>query len=390
MKLAATKSMAASSSRVDFTPLRFTSRAIRYEIPALLTNTEVKSLHLPVDRLDEDSSKCIIMMLKQHDFGPRVEEIHLSRIPDENSHHDRRHRASLVRIVLSLKHSAQLKKLVISETSLNDNEISAVASMLYDSKSLRSLVLRQCDIDHRSASTIACALTKNTALESCDFSNNPIGDAGVSALAVLLERNASVKKMKLSGTRLGPKGAAAIAPAISSDSHLEVLDLSRNSIGDVGSGKIAVALKSNKKMRQLSLRQNDLSDVGGLCLLLSLYDGNNLPSIVDSNHTLHHLILSHNKVGRKCLRDIERVRSMNLLESERETIRQKVAFFLTDRARASGFGGDVMTKMPTLARCMPDLLAVVANTEHITALYHLVKAVDPSILFEPKNSRTRA
>ena len=343
------------------------------------------ALHLSTDRLDEACTKCIVMMLEQDNFGPRIEELHLTHIPDENSeHHSRnRNKAPLIQIVLSLKHSTRIKKLVISETALNANEISAVASILYDIKSLRSLVLRQCSIDHRAASKISCALASNKSVESFDFSNNPLGSRGVSALAVALEINTTIKKLKLSGTHLGIEGAVAIASVITSNSTLEVLDLSRNSIGDMGSSKIAIALRSNKAVRQLSLRQNALSDVGALCILLSLYDSKNLQAILNCNHSIRYLNLSNNEVGRKCLLNIETARRMNLPESEKETIGQKVAFFLNNQSNTSCFG-DGMT-----VKCMPYLLSAVGNTENITPIYNLVKNVNMPAIFEPKSCTSK-
>lgn len=378
--------MEASSSKVDFTPSSFTAHDIRYEIPALLTNPSVKSLHLPTDRLDEASTKCILMMLERDDVGPCIEELCLSHvpIPGENRDSDRdgrKHGNKLpfTRIVLALKHSTGIKKLTIADTTFNANDTSAVASILYDIKSLRSLVLRQCGIDYKATSKIACALASNTSVQLFDFSNNPIGNRGVSALAVALEINTTLKKMKLSGTRLGIEGAVAIASVITNNSTLEVLDLSRNSVGDMGSSKIAIALKSNKSVRQLSLRQNCLSDIGAMCISLTLYDNKNLQTILGCNHSIRYLNLSNNEVGRKCMLDIETARRMNLFESEKETIRQKVAFFLNNPSNTSYFG-DSMT-----VECMPYLLSAISNTENITSLYNVVKYVNMPDLFEPKS-----
>lgn len=362
--------MAASPSEVDYTPLSFTAHSIRYEIPALLTNPAVKVLHLPTDRLDEACTKCIAMMIERDDIGPRIEALHLSHIPECGS-------AQLVQIVLALKNNAWIKKLVIHETALNPNEISAVASILYDLKSLRSLVLRQCGIDHKAALKISCALASNTSVHLFDFSNNPITNRGVSTIAVALEINTTIKKLKLSGTHMGIEGAVAMASVITNNSTLEVLDLARNSIGDMGSSKIAVALKSNKSIRQLSLRQTGLSDIGAMCILLSLYDDRNLKAIFDCNHNIRYLNLSNNFLGRKCVLDIETARRMNLHESEKETIRQKVAFFLYDQSNTSCFG-DSMT-----VKCMPHLLSAVSNIDNITPLYNVIKCVNMPAMFEP-------
>jgi len=372
--------MAASSNKIDFTPSSFTARSIRYEIPALLTNPSVKALHLPTDRLDEACTKCIVMVIERDDVGPRIEDLHLSHIQGgDNDRDGRKHsEAPFIKIILALKQSIRIKKLSISETALNANEISAVASILYDTKSLRSLVLRQCGIDYKAASKISCALASNGSVQSFDFSNNPIGNRGVSALAVALEINTTIKKLKLSGTHLGIEGAVAIASVITNNSTLEVLDVSRNSIGDMGSSKIAVALKSNKSLRQLSLRQNYLSDVGAMCISLSLYDLKNLRAVLGCNHNIRYLNLSNNEVSRKCLLDIETARRMNLLESEKGTIRQKVAFFLSDPSNTSCFGDEITVK------CMPNLLSAIGNTENATPLYHLVKNVNMPALFEPK------
>jgi len=374
--------MAVSSIKVDFTPSIFTARDIRYEIPALLTNPSVKALHLPTDRLDDACANCILMILERDDFGPCIEELHLSHelVPRENSDRDRRKHSESIftRIVLALKHCTDLNKLKIAETTFTANITSAVSSILYDIKSPRSLVLRQCGIDYKAALKISCALASNTSVQLFDFSNNPIGDRGVSALAVALEINTIIKKIKLSGTHLGIEGAVAIALVITNNSTLEVLDLSRNSIGDLGSSKIAIALKSNNSVRQLSLRQNCLSDVGAMCILLSLYDHKNLQTILECNHSIRYLNLSNNDMSKKCMLDIETARRMNLHQSDNETIREKVAFFLTNPRNASCFRDSMTVKY------MPYLPSAISNTENITSLYNVVKYVNMPALFEPK------
>mmetsp|Transcript_22507 Transcript_22507/g.42495 ORF Transcript_22507/g.42495 Transcript_22507/m.42495 type:complete len:100 (-) Transcript_22507:25-324(-) len=70
---------------------------------------------------------------------------------------------------------------------------------------------------------------------------------------------------------------------------------------------------------------------------------------------------------------------MNLHESEKESIRQKVGFFLTNPGNASCFG-DIMT-----VKCMPHLLSAVSNAENIASLYNVVKYVNMPALFEPKS-----
>lgn len=372
--------MMASSSKIDFTPSSFTEREIRYEIPALLTNQSIKVLHLPTDRLDQACTKCIVMILERDDVGPQIEELHLShtRRDENNGRSNKNSESPFIQIVQSLKHSTRIKKLVISETPLDASEISAVASILYDIKHLSSLVLRQCGIDHKGASKIACALASNKSVKSFDFSSNPVGNRGASALCVALEINTTIKKIKLSGAHLGIEGAVAIASAITSNSSLEVLDLSRNAIGDMGCSKIAIALKSNKCLQQLSLRQTSLSDIGALCVLLSIYDPKNLQTIIGCNHSVRYLNLNNNEVRRKCLLDIETARSMNLLQTEQERIRQKVAFFLNDESNTSCFK-DGMT-----FKCTPYLLSAVGKNDNITALYHVLKNVHMPAMFEPK------
>lgn len=284
--------------------------------------------------------------MERDDVGPRIEELHLSHIPGESKEGRKHGVTPLVQIITSLKHN-QIRKLILSETDLNAHEVSVVASILYDIKSLSSLVLRQCGIECKAATKISCALASNASVQLFDFSNNPIGNRGVSALAVALEINTTIRKLKLSGTNLGIEGAVAIASAITNNSTLEVLDLSRNSIGDMGSSKIAVALKSNKSIRQLSLRQNYLSDIGAMCILLALYDAKTPQTIIDCNHSICYLNLSNNDLGRKCVLDIETARRFNLLKSEKETMQQKVAFFLNDQTNLSCFGESMTVKKKT-------------------------------------------
>eukprot|EP00581_Thalassiosira_minuscula_P032596 CAMPEP_0183767512 /NCGR_PEP_ID=MMETSP0739-20130205/12228_1 /TAXON_ID=385413 /ORGANISM="Thalassiosira miniscula, Strain CCMP1093" /LENGTH=414 /DNA_ID=CAMNT_0026006421 /DNA_START=132 /DNA_END=1376 /DNA_ORIENTATION=- len=370
--------MASSPREVDFTPSNFTASAIRYEIPALLSNSSVKVLRLPTDRLDEACTKCIVMMLEHDHVGPCLEELHLPNASIENSDQRCKHRDALVQIVLSLKQNTSINKLAISDITLNPNEISAIASILYDIKALRSLVLRQCGVDYRATSKISCALASNKSVESFDFSNNHIGNRGASALACALDINTTIKKLKLSGTHLGLEGAVAIASLLTSNSALEVLDLSRNQIGDMGASKIAIALKSNRSLLQLGLRQNNLSDVGALCMLLCLYDKKSIHTVLQCNHSIRYLNLSNNEVSRKCLMDVETACRMNHRVSKKQAIRKKVGFFFSDERNTSCFGDDMTIK------CMPHLLSAVGSTESLTPLYNILTRVNMPAIFEQK------
>lgn len=272
-----------------------------------------------------------------------------------------------------------VKKVVISNTALSSSDVSAVSSMLYDVTALKTLDLRHCGIDHKSATKLSCALASNKSVESVSLSDNPISNRGASSLGVALEINSTIKKLKLSGTRIGIEGAVAIGAALAGNScSLEVLDISRNSIGDMGVSKIAVALKSNKSLRQLSLRQTAMSDVGALCVLLSLYDTKNLGAVLNCNHGIRYINLGNNEVGRKSLLDIDAACSMNLLVTEKETVRQKVSYFLNDESKVSCFGEDMI--LP----CMPSLLSAIGSTNNINSLYNVMKHLHMPALYEPK------
>ncbi|KAL7537823.1 hypothetical protein ACHAWF_005913 [Thalassiosira exigua] len=377
--------MAASNatSKVDFTPSNFTALEIRYEIPALLVNSSVKVLHLPTNRLDDACTKCIAMMFDKN-VGPPIEELVLSKTEgeesvDRNNENDRCYESSLVQIVSSLRTNIRIKKLVISEASLTPSEISAIATILYDIKSLRTLVIRQCGIDHKGATKISCALASNKSLESFDFSNNPCSNRGASAIGVALDINKTLKKVKLSGTRMGIEGAVAIATAITSHPTIEVLDVSRNPIGDMGVSKLALALKSNKAIRQISLRHTSMSDIGALCIGLSLYDPRNLSSLLQCNNTVRYLNLNNNEVSKKYLLDIETYRNMNLLLTEKESVRQKVSYFLQTESNATCFGSEMTVG------CMPHLLSAMGKTDNgLTTLFNLLKHLHMPALFQSK------
>ena len=177
-----------SSSKIDFR-LCLTAHEIRYEIPALITNKSTKAvLHLPTDRLDDAITKCIVLVLQRDDVGPRIEELHLSHSQTNDGENVRtrtrykdkdRNEAPFFQIIQSLKQSIHIQKLVISDTSLNSSEISALSSVLYDITSLSSLVLRECSIDHRYVRfRVYHMITYGLhCLISCYFSlNNTTGD----------------------------------------------------------------------------------------------------------------------------------------------------------------------------------------------------------------------
>ena len=243
---------------------------------------------------------------------------------------------------------------------------------------------------HRGATKISCALASNKSLVSFDFSNNLIGNKGASSLCVGLEINTTLKKLKLSGANVGIEGAIAIASAISNNSSLEVLDLSRNRIGDMGASKIAIALKSNNTLHQLSLRQNSISEVGALCISLALYDPKHLERILSNNHSIRYLNLNDNEVSRKCLSGIEYQLRMNLRQTEKETVRMKVSFFLRDERATSCFVEDDTWTL----QCMPSLISSITNTDtahslsgQMTSLYNLLRNVHMPVMFETRQRR---
>mmetsp|Transcript_10167 Transcript_10167/g.21847 ORF Transcript_10167/g.21847 Transcript_10167/m.21847 type:complete len:469 (-) Transcript_10167:2059-3465(-) len=351
---------------VDFTAQSFSEHDIRCQLPALLVNPSVKVLHMPLNRLDHVSAKCIAMMLERNDVGvgPPVEELHLSHVHEKG---DEPTCEGFIEIISALGNSTRVKKLVISDPNLNYSEVSSISSILFNIKSLSSLVLRDCGINHKGLSKISCAIASNESLESLDVSNNPLGNGGISSLVVALEINARIKKLKISGTQMGGvEGGNAIATLLTGNSPLEVLDLSRNHIGDIGASKIAIGLKSNKSLLQLSMRRNALSTVGILCFQLALFNSKNIGTIIKSNHTLRYLNIDNNICENEEVSKVLGFVRMNLPRLEKEVISGKLAWFLSFEHGASdleeiGVG------------CTPLLLSSIGKTGNLKAMNYLLK-----------------
>lgn len=71
-----------SIDTVDLRSSEFTTTAIRTVLLPLLTNSSVRSLYLPIDRVDLICAKTLVIMI-QNNIGPPIEDLYLSNMPLE-------------------------------------------------------------------------------------------------------------------------------------------------------------------------------------------------------------------------------------------------------------------------------------------------------------------
>jgi len=357
---------------VDLRSSEFTTTAIRTVLLPLLTNSSVRALYLPIDRVDLICAKTLVLMI-QNNIGPPIEDLYLPNMPIEGQSDSSELCRHSSMIISALKHNTRIKKLHIAPANvLHHSVISSITSILYENKVISALTLRGCGISHIGATKISCALANNASIVVLDLSNNPLYDGGVCSVALAIEMNQTIEKVKLSGTNIFRKGGEAIAAALAINTSLEVLDMSRNALDDRVITKLSRSLKCNSSLKQLSLKSNTFSDIGALCLSLTMYDSIDLQTVLGCNHTLRYLNINSNGLSRKCIMHTDNALRRNAFSSSvNEAIRAKVSSFLLEAEPNCLFLRKHFGTAETFLHLMPHLLCSMNNCA--TVMYHLMK-----------------
>jgi hypothetical protein len=109
----------------------------------------------------------------------------------------------------------------------------------------KKLILSDSTIGDEEAIALARVLESNTTLEMLNLDGNWIGNEGATALARSLESNMTLKELNLARNEIRKEGAMALATALESNTTLETLHLYSNSIGNEGATALARVLESN-------------------------------------------------------------------------------------------------------------------------------------------------
>ena len=361
-----------SIDTVDLRSSEFTTTAIRTVLLPLLTNSSVRSLYLPIDRVDLICAKTLVIMI-QNNIGPPIEDLYLSNMPLEGVSDSSELCKHSSMIISSMKHNTRIKKFHIApENALHHSVISSITATLHETKVISALTLRGCGISHIGATKLSCALANNASIIVLDLSNNPLYDGGVCSVALAIEMNQTIKKLKLSGTNMGAQGGEAIAAALAINTSLEVLDMSRNALDDHVITKLSRSLKCNSSLKQLSLKSNAFSDIGALCLSLAMYDSIDLQTVLGCNHTIRYLNINSNQLSRKCIMHTDNALRRNAFSSSvNEATRAKVSSFLIESEPNCLFLRKHFGTAETSLHLMPYLLCSMNNCA--TVMYHLIK-----------------
>ena len=172
-----------------------------------------------------------------------------------------------------------ITSLYLSNKSISDVEVEALAPGLYHCSTLKELNLFNNNISDGGAVALAQALHHNSTLKWLHLSNNSISDGGAVALAQALHHNSTLKVLYLSNNSISDGGAVALAQALHHNSTLKVLYLSNNSISDGGAVALAQALHHNSTLKVLYLSNNSISDGGAVALAQSLHHNSTLKDL---------------------------------------------------------------------------------------------------------------
>ena len=162
--------------------------------------------------------------------------------------------ASTLSIALEYGHVTWLD---LSNKSISNFEVEALAPVLYHNSTLKRLFLFNNNISDGGTVALAQALHHNSTLQKLHLTDNNISDGGAVALAQALHHNYTLEELYLSNNNISDGGAVALAQALYHNFTLKVLYLSNNNISDVGAVALAQALHHNSTLKELNLSYND-------------------------------------------------------------------------------------------------------------------------------------
>lgn len=167
--------------------------------------------------------------------------------------------------------------LSLTERSLSDADVAAIAYALRNDTRVRELHLRACGLSKVSGGELADLLRVNANLLVLDLAENErLGDAGLAPIATALrESNASLQRLVVANCGLSDASAPRLADvlAVNQRSAVDCLDLQRNGFSDAGATALAAGLKNNRRLQTLVLRFNQIGDAGAAAIGTALSAG---------------------------------------------------------------------------------------------------------------------
>ena len=256
--------------------------------------------------------KLRILKLRRSPLGHGIRELakHLHCVPYLKKLHldgTQMGEEEVTALAHSFKNVTQLSKLVLSNNPLGHG-ISEFAKHLHNVPHLKKLLLNDTQMGEEEVTALALSLKNATQLNKLFLSNNPLGH-GVSELAKHLHNVPHLKKLHLNDTQMGEEEVTALALSLENVTQLSKLDLSNNLLGK-GIIELAKHLHNVPHLKQLHLDDTQMGEEEVTALVRALVY---LPE-------LFFLYLDKNPLGRgvteliKCLRSNPRSLDLHLTE----------------------------------------------------------------------------
>ena len=182
-------------------------------------------------------------------------QLNLSHHKLNLSHH--KINAEITALCDSMKRSATIKKLHISDCSITSSGIKIMREAL--EHSLKKLNISCNGLSHVETEVIDDYLrSKNSILCEINLSNNSVGKLGAEKIASTLKFNKTVTKLDISWNFISDEGVEAFGDCLKTNNTLLKLDLSFNHMTIKSKEKLATAIEANKGLRTLKLQSSDI------------------------------------------------------------------------------------------------------------------------------------
>eukprot|EP00736_Rhodelphis_marinus_P003840 Rmarinus@m.26819 len=181
--------------------------------------TNVRTLKLPMNLLDDDRLRLLVTGLMNNDTVTHID---------------------------------------LSHNKVADRGVRALARLLGERSSIRILDLCDNEVHAEGGKAFGRALVKNTSLTYLNLRLNRLGEDGGRMIAEGLRNNKSLHTLNLSSNALGPVAAKSFGHTFRLNASLTNLDLSCNQIGEEGGRHLKEGLDENQGVQVMDLRMNGL------------------------------------------------------------------------------------------------------------------------------------
>lgn len=237
-------------------------------------------------------------------MGSRCDEVH--RFTGSNAKE----------IVASLRKSAdaseRVQELIISDESINDENLYELEQFLFDYHrvvDLTNLELPHNELTPASGRPLAAILSlQHETLRSLSLAHNPFTSVGLNQilepLLSLSPQATNLIHLDLTDTQLGSKGGRVIAQLLRNNSTLQELNLTNNYIGTNGIRAIVPELTTNYSLQLLNLSYNNIKSRGATLLAHALEESTSVCNLKSLN-------LTGNGLGHKGMQILSRMLTAN-------------------------------------------------------------------------------